>query len=101
MDVEGLDVEWLENTSTLVLHLHASRRGQRKPNILKEIALITDPSGSTGFDQKSDGREVLPAVLPLTLQPLSTFPVVLHAAGGEGKCPEIGVRLYLSSYLGI
>ncbi|CAA6658824.1 unnamed protein product [Spirodela intermedia] len=91
-DVDGLGVEWLENTSTLVLHLHTSRRHQRRPSagkleVLKEVALITDPSGPISEPEE---REVLPAVFPLTLQPLSTIPVVLHAVGGDGRRPEIG-----------
>ncbi|XP_078429662.1 ribonuclease II/R family protein [Wolffia australiana] len=100
-DVEGLEVEWLENTSTLVLHLYTGRRAQRRPNPLKEVALVEYPTESTGVDREAKEREILPLSLPLTLQPLSTIPVVLHAIGGEGKSPEIGLRLYLSSYFAV
>lgn len=40
-----------------------------------------------------------PAVLPLTLRLLSSVPVYVFAIGGNNRPLDIGVRLYLSSYL--
>lgn len=40
-----------------------------------------------------------PAVFPLTVRLLSTIPVALHAVGGNDGPIDIGVRLYMSSYL--
>lgn len=128
-EVEGLTVEWLETTSTLVLSLankRSSRRGgPGKWRALEDIAFVVSPCdvkielgvfggssseqvGDTGVAaQASDpicksvisNTEVDPGVFPLTVHLLSTIPVVLHAVGGDDGPLDIGARLYLSSYL--
>ncbi|KAJ8762877.1 hypothetical protein K2173_023006 [Erythroxylum novogranatense] len=126
-DVERLTVEWLEITSTLVLHLcpykRSSRRsgpGYYKP--LEEVALVTypnDPKVEPDGDCESDGipvsrksgnsvvsphsdsilkSDIEPMFFPLTLRPLSTIPVALYAVGGNDGPIDIGVRLFTSSY---
>lgn len=57
---------------------------------------IQDPS----LKQMSSGTNIVcPAVFPLTVHILSTIPVALHAVGGDDGPLDIGVRLYMSSYL--
>ncbi|OEL22690.1 DIS3-like exonuclease 2 [Dichanthelium oligosanthes] len=123
-EVEGLSVEWLEATGTLVLdacrNKPAQRRGtQMKSRSMEEVAMVVNPSelmlseedeesGATeagGCTAKSvllsgDAvkAEVAPAVLPLVIHYLSDIPVVLHATGGEDSAVDIGVRLYMASY---
>lgn len=47
----------------------------------------------------SQSSEVDPMVFPMTVRHLSTIPVVLHAVGGDVGPIDIGVRLYMSTYL--
>ncbi|KAI4307300.1 hypothetical protein L6164_030504 [Bauhinia variegata] len=127
-EVEGLTVEWLDVTSTLVLSMCPNRRGFRRGSLEKwrafdEVAFLSCPcdlkiamdvskeydggkvrDGITAVDRengsKSDNSEVdiEPAVFPLTVRVLSTIPVALHAVGGDDGPLDIGVRLYMSSY---
>lgn len=108
-EVEGLKVEWLEATSTLVLSMnpkHAFRKGS--PNMLRafeEVALVTSPylsDDSVSSISRSDTSEseIEPAVFPLTVRLLSTIPVVLLPVGGDYGPVDIRVRLYMSSYFG-
>ncbi|XP_044479170.1 DIS3-like exonuclease 2 [Mangifera indica] len=129
-EVEGLKVEWLEATSTLVLNLGTYKRSCRRGGLanyrlLEDVALVTrpydqkeeqsmsggsaneciatnvgvagsscpclDPTSKCGFD---------PGVFPMTVHLLSTIPVALHAVGGDDGPLDIGVRLYMSTYLG-
>lgn len=129
-EVEGLTVEWLEATSTLVLSMSTIRRASRRggPNkwrAFDEVALLTCPYNlKTAMDDsnqadamkvddnvsttngelssRSDNSEakIDPAVFPLTLRILSTIPVALHAVGGDDGPLDIGVRLYMCSYFG-
>nr|KYP44583.1 DIS3-like exonuclease 2 [Cajanus cajan] len=89
-EVEGLTVEWLETTSTLVLSMCNNRCAFRKGSSNKEPI-----SGSDSVETEID-----PAVFPLTVRVLSTIPVALHAVGGDDGPLDIGVRLYMSSYFG-
>ncbi|KAL2497232.1 Inactive exonuclease DIS3L2 [Abeliophyllum distichum] len=125
-EVEGLKVEWLENTSTLVLSQFINKRSNRRSSPgkfrpLDEVALIADPCDLkpemdlSEWEDKEDGEsqidsEILksgiseiiniePAVFPLTVRLLSTIPVALHAVGGDDGPLDIGTRLYISSYL--
>ncbi|CAA3012949.1 DIS3-like exonuclease 2 [Olea europaea subsp. europaea] len=125
-EVEGLKVEWLENTSALVLTQFLNKRSNKRSSPskfrpLNEVALITDPRDLklemdlSEWDDKEDGESQLdgeilksdvsgiinvePAVFPLTVRLLSTIPVVLHAVGGDDGPLDIGTRLYISSYL--
>lgn len=125
-EVEGLRVEWLENTSTLVLSQFLNKRSNKRSSPgkfrpLDEVALITDPRdlkpemNLSEWDNKEDGESQLdgeilksdvsgiiniePAVFPLTVRLLSTIPVMLHAVGGDDGPLDIGTRLYISSYL--
>lgn len=124
-EVEGMTVEWLEATSTLVLNLFAHKRSFRRGGTgnfrpLEDVALLVRP-----YDLKQEQdvfgkcitRNVVnadttckylgptsnyvvdPEVFPLTLHILSTIPVALHAVGGDDGPLGIGVRLYMSSYL--
>ncbi|KAI3920033.1 hypothetical protein MKW98_001289 [Papaver atlanticum] len=45
-------------------------------------------------------NDVEPACFPLTLRLFSTITVALHAVGGDDGPPDVGARLYLSSYYG-
>ncbi|KAL2317774.1 hypothetical protein Fmac_031650 [Flemingia macrophylla] len=129
-EVEGLTVEWLETTSTLVLSMCtnnrcAFRRGSsNKWRAFEEVALLTCPynlkvsmDNSNISDEKvgdsvtvmdrelmsgsaSSETEIDPVVFPLTVRVLSTIPVALHAVGGDDGPLDIGVRLYMSSYFG-
>ncbi|CAL4885427.1 unnamed protein product [Urochloa decumbens] len=123
-EVEGLSVEWLEATGTLVLdacrNKHAQRRGaQMKSRPIDEVAMVVNPSEMmfSEEDEESGATEAggctaksvflsgdtvkaqaAPAVLPLVIHYLSDIPVVLHATGGEDCAVDIGVRLYMASY---
>ncbi|XP_027148919.1 DIS3-like exonuclease 2 isoform X2 [Coffea eugenioides] len=126
-DVEGLAVEWLDETSTLVLSRYTSKHHNRrgspgKCRRLEEVAWIVSPAdiglrqnlyGRNGSDKDKadcqiDGDVILsatsenlvvePAVFPLTVHLLSTIPVALHAVGGDDGPIDIGARLYVSSY---
>ena len=120
--------EWLEATSTLVLNLFALRRSSRRGGYsnyrpLEDVALVVSPydlkeeqdtRGSVNKSSAVDAGDantirqclepisnygINPGVFPLTVHLLSTIPVALNAAGGTDRPPEIGVRLYMSSYL--
>ncbi|KNA06649.1 hypothetical protein SOVF_179120 [Spinacia oleracea] len=127
-DVDGLIVEWLEATSTLVLstvqHNNSKRSqwrgspGKYKP--LEEVALVRSPCDlETDLDALlqidnsgkpceaatdcmktcSESRvKIEPGVFPLTIRAMSTIPVALHAVGGYDGPPDIGARLYVTSY---
>jgi DIS3-like exonuclease 2 len=122
-EVEGLSVEWLEATGTLVLdacwNKPAQRRGtyQMKCRPIEEVAMVVNPSELSEEDEESGAAEAsgctaksvllsgdavktqtAPAVLPLVIHYLSDIPVVLHAIGGEDCAVDIGVRLYMASY---
>ncbi|TXG52946.1 hypothetical protein EZV62_022115 [Acer yangbiense] len=127
-DVEGLMAEWLEATSTLVLNLFALKRSSRRGGYsnyrpLEDVALVVSPydlkeeqdtRGSVNKSSAADAGDadtirqclepisnygINPGVFPLTVHLLSTIPVALNAVGGTDRPPEIGVRLYMSSYL--
>ncbi|KAF4348208.1 hypothetical protein G4B88_017168 [Cannabis sativa] len=123
-EVEGLMVEWLEATSSLVLNLHPNRRSLRRGSPgrwrpLEDVALIVSPcnlnsditrssnfhsdsSAVNSINMSNSGSseiEIDPLFFPLTAHTLSTIPVALHAIGGDNGPLDIGVRLYMSSYL--
>ncbi|KAL1170962.1 hypothetical protein V6Z11_A05G248000 [Gossypium hirsutum] len=123
-EVEGLTVEWLESTSTLVLSLAGHKRlfkrgGPGNYMALGNAAWVVNPydlSVETGIDdcdatRMANGEVALsdsepnskpwvdPGAFPLTVRMLSTIPVALYAIGGDDGPVEIGVRLYMSSYL--
>ncbi|MCL7030648.1 hypothetical protein MKW94_010513 [Papaver nudicaule] len=55
--------------------------------------------------KQSDGEvlkinDVEPACFPLTVRLFSTINVALHAVGGDDGPPDVGARLYVSSYYG-
>ncbi|KAI3464487.1 hypothetical protein Pfo_021150 [Paulownia fortunei] len=119
-EVEGLTVEWLDATSTLLLSQSMHKRPNRKSSpgkfrSLEEIALIVSPtdlklemnlSGCCGgedgeslvYVRTSDVNNHEPSVFPLTVHLLSTIPVALHAIGGDDGPLDIVARLYISSY---
>lgn len=123
-EVEGLSVEWLEATGTLVLdacrNKPAQRRGiQMKCRAIEEVAMMVNPSESMLSEEDEESvatkaggctaksvllsgdavkAQAAPAVLPLVIHYLSDIPVVLHATGGEDCVVDIGVRLYIASY---
>ncbi|KHN33875.1 DIS3-like exonuclease 2 [Glycine soja] len=129
-EVQGLTVEWLETTSTLVLSMSTNKCAYRRgcPNKLRpfeEVALLTCPYNLDFTTDNSNPSEVMkvddsisamdrepisrsdaletvidPAFFPLTVRLLSTIPVALHAVGGDDGPLDIGVRLYMSSYIG-
>ncbi|KAG2654135.1 DIS3-like exonuclease 2 isoform X1 [Panicum virgatum] len=123
-EVEGLSVEWLEATGTLVLDACRNKPAQRRGNQMKsrpieEVAMVVNPSETmlSEEDEESGAAEAggctaksvllsgdavkapaVPAVLPLVIHYLSDIPVVLHATGGDYCAVDIGVRLYMASY---
>ncbi|CAN4119604.1 unnamed protein product [Withania somnifera] len=124
-EVEGLTVEWLETTSTLVLSPSTNKRFNRrgipgKCRSLEEVALILNPcelsqeldfcgpNNREGSDVKKIGNasrsclsgipNIEPAVFPVTLRLLSTITVALHSIGGGYGPLDIGARLLISSY---
>ncbi|CAK8542782.1 unnamed protein product [Lathyrus sativus] len=116
-EVEGLTAEWLEATSTLVLSISPNKRVFRrgttnKWRALSEAVLIACPydlkvkmnccnqNEGMGVDSVASdmNTEINPAFFPLTVHPLSTIPVALHAVGGDAGPLNFGVRLYMSSY---
>ena len=124
-EIEGLTVEWLESISTLVLSLSGHKRLFKRGGLgnymaLGNVAWVVNPydlSVETGSIDDCDARcmtnsEVAfpdlepvskcwidPGTFPLTVHLLSTIPVALYAIGGGDGPLEIGVRLYMSSYL--
>ncbi|KAK2659550.1 hypothetical protein Ddye_006083 [Dipteronia dyeriana] len=127
-EVEGLMGEWLEATSTLVLNIFAPKRSSRRVGYsnyrpLEDVALVVSPydlkeeqdtRGSVNKSSAADAGDadairqclepisnygINPGVFPFTVHLLSTIPVALNAVGGTDRPPEIGVRLYMSSYL--
>ncbi|CAN4081361.1 unnamed protein product [Withania somnifera] len=124
-EVEGLTVEWLEITSTLVLSPSTNKRSNRrgspgKCRSLEEVALILNPCelnqeldwcghdngeesdvlkiGNASRSCPSGMPKIEPAVFPVTMRLLSTVTVGLHAIGGGYGPLDIGARLLISSY---
>ncbi|KAK6115569.1 hypothetical protein DH2020_007838 [Rehmannia glutinosa] len=120
-DVDGLTVEWLDTTSTLVLSQSTNKRSIRKNSpgkcrSIEEVALIISPAElklelnlsehfggeENGEPQRSGGISDIinyePAFFPLTIHLLSTIPVAVHAVGGDDGPLDIVARLYVSSY---
>ncbi|XP_031390501.1 DIS3-like exonuclease 2 [Punica granatum] len=118
-EIEGLSVEWLEATSTVLLTLSghkSSRRAfpfpMRNTRPLEESVLVVSPlelnqesncstsAASPRVSSTSEsGFEIQPLAFPVIVSLLSTIPVALHAVGGEGGPIDICARLYGSSYL--
>ncbi|XVE55378.1 hypothetical protein DITRI_Ditri03aG0153700 [Diplodiscus trichospermus] len=107
-EVEGLTVEWLESTSSVVLNLSGHKRlfkrgGLRNYMALGNVAWVVNPydlSVETGSIDDCDATYMIdPGTFPLTLCLLSTIHVALYAIGGDDGPLEIGVRLFMSSYL--
>ncbi|CAK9138476.1 unnamed protein product [Ilex paraguariensis] len=124
-EIEGLTVEWLDATSTLVISLCTNKRFHRrgspgKGRTLEEVALIISPydlepkldfardicnknsvspiEGNISKFGTSGTIDIIPAVFPLTVSLLSTIPIALHAIGGEDGPTDMVARLYMSSY---
>ncbi|XWS25181.1 hypothetical protein CRYUN_Cryun27aG0047800 [Craigia yunnanensis] len=123
-EVEGLTVEWLESTSTLVLNLSGHKRLFKRGGLgnymaLGNVAWVVSPcdlsletvsiedhdatcmeNGGIAFpDLEPISKSwVDPGIFPLMVRLLSTIPVALNAIGGDDGPLEIGVRLYVSSY---
>ncbi|XP_068638179.1 DIS3-like exonuclease 2 isoform X2 [Aristolochia californica] len=94
-EVEGLIVDWLETTSTLVLDLLPNKRIQKRGSPgkfrpLEEVAYVVYPcSTNCGKMIVGDGNHELKTTLTKEGQP---------DAGGDGAGLDIGTKLYLSSY---
>ncbi|KAK9110689.1 hypothetical protein Sjap_018749 [Stephania japonica] len=117
-EVDGLTVNWLETTSTLVLDLCRNKRFKRrggpgKNRPLEEVACVINQSEFTTQladyivpenlktskeTVTKDVNEINPSVFPLTVRLFSTIYVALHATGGNNGPLDIGARLYMSSY---
>ncbi|KAL8196679.1 hypothetical protein R6Q57_024594 [Mikania cordata] len=102
-EVEGLTVEWLDVTSTLVLNYHPNSRSYKKGSTSKlrtieEVAMLTFPHNMVSEPDTSKDADIEPAVFPLVLHILSTIPVAIHPIGGDDGPIDIGARLYMSSY---
>ncbi|XP_039003204.1 DIS3-like exonuclease 2 isoform X2 [Hibiscus syriacus] len=119
-EVEGLTVEWLESTSTLVLSFSGHKRlfkrdGPGNYMSLGNAAWVVNPYDlsmetdsisdidvtcmTKGEVEATSKSWVDPETFPLTVCMLSTIPVALYAIGGDDGPLEIGIRLYMSSYL--
>lgn len=124
-----MKVEWLEATSTLVLNLSTYKRSYRRGNFskfrpLEDVALVTRPCDLKEERCMSEGSAIEctatnvgvadltrpcldpnsncgidPGVFPMTVHLLSTIPVALNAVVGADGPLDIGVRLYMSTYL--
>ncbi|CBI19050.3 unnamed protein product, partial [Vitis vinifera] len=111
-EVEGLTVEWLDATSTLVVNLSTNkcsrwRGNQGKYRQLEDVAWVIRPcnlkqevDACMSESGVPDANEIDPLFFPLTVRTLSTIPVVLHAVGGDDGPLDIGARLYMNSYYG-
>ncbi|KZV35118.1 hypothetical protein F511_20211 [Dorcoceras hygrometricum] len=119
-ETDGLTVEWLETTSTLILSHSIHKRSNRKTSpgkwkVLEEVALLINPTDlkldsvflgdSKEVHEDSQKYELAghnirqePAFFPLTVNLLSKIPVALHAVGGDDGPIDIVARLYISSY---
>ncbi|XP_073314492.1 DIS3-like exonuclease 2 isoform X1 [Primulina huaijiensis] len=119
-ETEGLSVEWLESTSTLILSHSMRKSSNRKTSpgkckVLEEVALLINPTdlkldldslGNLGEEHEDSQKNELighdiqhkPAVFPLTVNLLSKIPIALHAVGGDDRPINIVARLYISSY---
>lgn len=113
-------MDWLYETSTLVLSESSQDWSQcgSSPGgcrIIEEVALIVNPADPNCEVKSSDqfGGEdgepewwgdtpdtILcePAFFPLTVNLLSTIPVVVHAIGGDDGPLDIVARLYICSF---
>ncbi|KAH6789086.1 hypothetical protein C2S51_004092 [Perilla frutescens var. frutescens] len=117
-EVDGLTVEWLDATSTLVLsqsHKRSNKKSSPGKNsrTVDEVALLVNPvdlkpelsdhlDGEMGESQTcgdmTERMDSAPSFFPLTLHLLSTIPVALHAVGGDDGPLDIVARMYVSSY---
>ncbi|KAG6537344.1 DIS3-like exonuclease 2 isoform X1 [Zingiber officinale] len=117
-EVEGLVVEWLEATNTLVLNLSKTKPFQRrgipgKSRAMEDVALVLNTSelvlveeddehptfGSATSSTSSTENKIFPSCFPLVLQTFSTIPVALYAVGGYDGPIDVTPRLYMCSYL--
>ncbi|XP_009403071.2 DIS3-like exonuclease 2 [Musa acuminata AAA Group] len=121
-EVEGLAVEWLETSGTLVLDIPKTKPFQRrvipgKLRVIEDVALVLNTSGLVIPEEENEDNTTLPSTsnllpavpaaendatvplcFPLVLRLLSTIPVALHAVGGEKGPVDIAARLYMCSY---
>ncbi|XP_065040390.1 DIS3-like exonuclease 2 [Musa acuminata AAA Group] len=120
-EVEGLTVEWLETTGTLILDIPKIKPFQRrgfpgKFRVIEDVALLlstsqlvlpeedneytTVPSTSNLFSTvtAAENNGTAPCSFPLVIRHLSTIPVALHAVGGHDGPVDIMARLYVCSY---
>ncbi|KAL3641284.1 hypothetical protein CASFOL_016252 [Castilleja foliolosa] len=111
-EVEGLTVEWLDDTSTLLLSqsMHEPPPNKKSSSVklrpLDETAMIVSPTHDSRLDRTylagdhddGDGYNIDPPFFPLTLHRLSTIPVAVHTRDGGGGPLDIVARLYVNSY---
>ncbi|WOK94341.1 DIS3-like exonuclease 2 [Canna indica] len=118
-EVEGLYIEWLETTGTLVLDLQTTKTFQKKRSpgqfhAIEDVALVLNtselvipeeenkdivmPTTSNSSLAIHAAENTVPLCFPLVLQNLSTIPVALHAVGGYDGPVDIMARLYACSY---
>ncbi|RWW68458.1 hypothetical protein BHE74_00024026, partial [Ensete ventricosum] len=120
-EIEGLAVEWLETTGTLILDIMKINPFQRrgfpgKLRVIEDVALLlstsqlvspeedneytTAPSTSNQFSTftAAENNGTAPCCFPLVIRHLSTIPVALYAVGGHDGPVDIMARLYVCSY---
>ncbi|XP_074564795.1 DIS3-like exonuclease 2 isoform X2 [Curcuma longa] len=117
-EVEGLVVEWLEATNTLVLNLPKTKPFQRrgipgKSRAMEDVALVLNTSelvllednehptsgSATSSASSTENNTIFPSCFPLVLQTFSTIPVALYAVGGHDGPIDVVPRIYMCSYL--
>lgn len=94
------DVAYLVNPA------HSSNVGEvtaEEASLMQDRQLVNTNLGDESVLEFQIGTDAdkkpEPAVLPLTIRLLASVPVYVFAIGGNNRPLDIGVRLYLSSYL--
>ncbi|URE00984.1 RNB [Musa troglodytarum] len=113
-EVEGLTVEWIRTTGTLVLDTLKTKPLKRsdlseKCRVIEDVVLmmshcqIVTPedknecisTAPSSCNRESNATATAPLRVPLVIRVLSTIPVAVHAVGGHDGRARIVARLYM------